>query len=167
MPPSRSPKAGAALALETAAPKAADTTAVLSANANIKSAFGSSPSFFAIGELGGAYAESGGTTSETTTETVGFTADLTQLSAEGDLVVGFYNATGSGSDSGFTSLVFKLKADGATILKESFPTLEAAEAFFTDNAMDLGQLRHWLARREHADVAGQVCAHDQRARNEL
>ena len=56
---------GQAAAYETAAPDAAaSTAAVLAGNVNSAPAFSGSPSFFAIDELGGAYAKSGGTTSQ-------------------------------------------------------------------------------------------------------
>ena len=129
---------GQAVALESAAPDGAGTSAVLNANPNIAAAFGASPSFFAIDELGGSSAKSGGTTSETTTESVDLTVDLTQLASRQDLVVGFYNATGLGT--GFSSLTFTLTGDGAQLFTETFTTLSSAEIFFTDNAMDLGSL---------------------------
>ncbi len=129
---------GQAVALETAAPDAASTTAVLAANANIKTAFGASPEFFAIDELGGAYAKSGGTAPQTTTETVNLTVDLTQLASRQNLVAGFYNATELGA--GFTSLTFTLTGDGTSLVNKTFTTLASAQAFFSDTAMSLGSL---------------------------
>ena len=131
--------AGSAIALEDAAPLAADTQAVLTANAKIASGFGASPSFFAIGELGGGYATSGGTAAQTTTESLSFTADLTKLASVQDLAVGFYGGTGAGA-AGFSSLVFTLTADGTTIFTQTFTTLASAVAFFTDGEMTFGKL---------------------------
>ncbi len=129
---------GQAVALESAAPDAGSTAAVLAANPNIAVAFGASPTFFAIDELGGSYDKAGGTVAHTTTETVNLTVDLTKLAARQDLVAGFYNATVL--DAGFTSLTFTLTGDGTTLVNQTFTTVAAAQAFFTDNAMDLGSL---------------------------
>ena len=57
---------GSTVALQTADPDAASTAAALAANPNIAAAFGASPSFFSIGELGGAY-NTNSTASETST----------------------------------------------------------------------------------------------------
>ncbi len=129
-----------ALATQNAAPDAATTAPVLAANANIAAAFGASPSFFAIDELGGSYAKSGGTTSETTTDTINLTVDLTKLASRQDLVAGFYGATGLGT--GFSSLTFTVTADGIAtpLVTRTFTTLLSAETFFTDKAKDLGSL---------------------------
>jgi hypothetical protein len=96
--------------------------------------------FFAIDQLGGKYAKSGGTGAQTVTDTVNLTVDLTKLASEQDLVVGFYGAAGAGT--GFSSLTFTLTADGGgtPLLTRTFTTLVSAEAFFTNNAMDLGKL---------------------------
>ena len=129
------------MALETGAPGSADTAAVLAANANIATAFGASPTFFAIDELGGGYAKSGGTASETTTDTVSLTVDLTQLASPNDLEVGLFNGTALGS--GFTSLTFTLTADGDTaspLISQTFTSAAAAVTYFTDHALDLGSL---------------------------
>ena len=130
---------GQAVALESAAPDAVSTAAVLAANPNIAFAFGASPSFFAIDELGGNYDKAGGTVAHTTTESRStLTVDLTQLASRQDLVGGFYNATVQGA--GFTSLTFTLTGDGHTLVNQTFTTVAAAQAFFTNNAMDLGSL---------------------------
>ena len=129
---------GQAVALETGAPDAASTAAVMADNANIAAAFGPAPTYYALGELGGGYAKTGGTTSETTTDTIDLTVDLTQLASRQDLVVGFYNATALGS--GFIGLTFTLSGDGQTLISKTFTTLAKAEAFFTDHARDLGSL---------------------------
>ncbi len=133
------PDTGAAIAQLDAAPLAADTTAVLNANPTIATGFGASPSFFALAELGGGYAASGGTTTQTTSESLDFTVDLTQLANEQDLAVGFYGGTGTGS-AGFSSLVFTLTADGTVLLTQTFTTLASAIAFFTDGEMTFGKL---------------------------
>ncbi len=128
---------GSAVADETVAPLGADTAAVLSANANIATAFGASPDFFAIDELGGAYS-SGGSGSETMTSTADMTVDLTQVAAPQDLLIGLFDATTLGA--GFDSLTFTLVGDGQTLVSQTFTSLAAAETFFTDNPLDLGSL---------------------------
>ncbi len=69
------------MALATADPDAASVTAILNANATIKTAFGASPSIFAIEELGGSYPTSGGTGLQTTTETIGLRVNLGSLAS--------------------------------------------------------------------------------------
>ncbi len=129
--------AGSAVALETAAPVAASTNAVLAANPTIAASFGASPTFFSVGELGGAY-DAGGTTSDTTTSSLSLVVDTSRLASLGDLLVGFYHPTAIGS--GFTSLTFTLSADGSTLIDKTFTTLAAAESYFNDAAVNLGAL---------------------------
>ncbi len=129
---------GQAVAELTTDPLSASTTAVLGANPNIATAFGASPSFFAIGELGASYAESGGSGSQTVISKFKFDVNLTNLASLQDLVVGFYNPVATGP--AFSSLVFTLTGDGQTLVAQTFTTVAAAEAFFTDDAMDLGSL---------------------------
>ncbi len=126
---------GQATADASGAPAGSDTAAVLAANSNIATAFGASPVFFAIDELGGQYAKSGAVGSNTTTSTVNLTVDLTKLASEQDLVVGFYNGTALGA--GFTSMTLTITADGGAkpLFTQTFTTLASAETFFTDNAM--------------------------------
>ena len=128
---------GTAVALQTAAPDAASTNAVLAANSNITAGFGPSPVFFAVDELGGAYS-TGGTTLQTTTETVGLTVDLTKLASPEDLVAGLFNATVVGT--GFTSLTFTVTGDGVSLYSATFTDVGDAETFFTNHVLDLGSL---------------------------
>ena len=131
---------GSALALETAAPDSGSTAAVLAANPIIAAAFGAAPTFFAIDEMGGAYAKSGGTTSQTNTDDIDLTVDLTKLSPEGDLILGFYGGTALGA--GFTSMTLSITADGAASpqFSQTFTTVASALAFFSDTTQDLGTL---------------------------
>ena len=83
------------MAIETGAPSSASTTAVLTANANIKTAFGASPVFFAIDAAWRQIRqERGERARRRVTDTVNLTVDLTKLASEQDLVVGFYGAAG-------------------------------------------------------------------------
>jgi hypothetical protein len=128
---------GQAVALETGGPNAASSGAVLAANHDIKVAFGSSPVFFAVGELGGGYS-SGGKASQTVTSSFDETVDLTQLAKRRDLVIGLDNGTVAGS--GFTSLTFDLFADGNDVIHQTFTSAAAAQSYFTDHAIDVGSL---------------------------
>ena len=102
----------------------------------INTRFGSSPSFFGIGELGGGYS-SGGKNTQTTTSSFQETVDLTKLASRQDLLVGFFGGQAVGS--GVTNVTLDVYADG-TDYHQSFATAAAAAAFFTDNAVDLGSL---------------------------
>ena len=129
---------GQAVANEAANPSAASVAPILNANTNIKTAFGTTPSFFAVAEVGGAYAKSGGTGAQTTTDVINLQVDLTKLSSLHDLMVGFFDPTAVGA--GFTSLTFTLTGDGQTLINQTFTTLAQAKTFFTDDARDLGAL---------------------------
>jgi hypothetical protein len=126
-----------AVALAVGTPSSASTSAVLAANANIAAAFGESPVFFATAELGGSYS-TGGKTTQTATGEMDEVVDLTQLSSRQDLVVGLYNGDAVGA--GVTSVTFDVYANGADLLHQTFATAGAAQAYFTDNAVDLGSL---------------------------
>ncbi|HEV2364755.1 MAG TPA: hypothetical protein VGS12_11230, partial [Caulobacteraceae bacterium] len=130
---------GAGVANVTGAPQAADTDAVLNApqNASIKTAFGASPTFFSLAEMGGGYT-SGGSGSQTVTSVVDLTIDLTKLASRADLVIGFHDPITVGS--GFSSLTFTLVGDGQTLISQTFTTLAAAQTYFSDHALDLGSL---------------------------
>ena len=138
---------GTALAFVTAGmPDSADADAVLAGNANISTAFGASPSFFAMGELGGQYSTNG-TVAQTIAASIDFDVDITKLSTKGDLIVGFFNPVSVGAS--FTSLVFTLQiAGGATLISKTFTTVAAANAFFADNAIDLGAIGSGSAHRQ-------------------
>ncbi|MGI8841123.1 MAG: hypothetical protein ACR2F8_10155, partial [Caulobacteraceae bacterium] len=126
-----------AIALETAAPDGASSGAVLAANASIAAAFGASPTFFAIGELGGGYSV-GGAASQTVTSEIDETVDLTKLAARQDLPVGLYDGKVKGA--GFTGLTFDLYADGMDVVHQAFTSAAAAQSYFTDHPIDLGSL---------------------------
>jgi len=128
---------GQSVAEASGAPNAAGTSAILKANKTIATAFGASPSFFEIGELGGAYSIRGATT-QTTTSSTEVVVDLTQLTVRQDLVAGFYKGTVVGS--GVTGLTFDLYADGVDVIHQAFTTATAAQTYFTNNAVDLGSL---------------------------
>jgi hypothetical protein len=99
--------------------------------------FGASPVFFGIGELDGFYS-SGGTGTQTITSQFSETIDLTKLAVRQDLVAGFYNGQSTGS--GITNITFDLYANGTDIDHQSFSTVTAATAYFTNNGVDMGSL---------------------------
>jgi hypothetical protein len=124
-----------------------DGGSVLSANKKIAALFtaqGGTPVYFATGELGGRYA-TGGTGSLTTTSEIDETVDLSQLAARKHLVIGFYHP-GTGFASGTGTARLDVYVDGTDVLSKSFTSLTgtdpnvAAQAFFTNNAVDLGSL---------------------------
>jgi hypothetical protein len=125
------------VALETGAPTAASTSAILAANPVIASAFGASPSFFTVGELGGGHS-SVGTASQTATSEIDFSVDLTQLSPRQDLMVGLYHPTVVAG--GFTNLAFDIFVNGSDVIHQVFNTTAAATAYFSNKAIDLGSL---------------------------
>jgi hypothetical protein len=127
---------GQAVALVTGAPSAATTSAILAANSSIKTAFGSSPVFFAVGELGGSYTAAGSGT-ETSTSTIDETIDLTKLSSVKDLVIGLYDGHVSDS-SDVSSIVLSVDADGHTFTESA--TGATAVALFTDKGFNLGSM---------------------------
>jgi hypothetical protein len=129
---------GQSLSAANGAPNAASTSAILKANKAIAAAFGAAPSFFEIGELGGAYAASGGTASQTTTESAEVVVDLTQLAVRQDLELGLFKGTAVGT--GVTGVTFDLYADGTDVIHQSFATAAAAVAYFTNHAIDVGSL---------------------------
>jgi hypothetical protein len=124
-------------AFENGGPDSASTNAVLADNSAIATAFGTSSTFFAIGELGGAHS-SAATGTQTTTLETDETVDLGKLASRGNLTVGFYNGAAVGGS--VTGVTFDLYADGVDVVHESFASGAAAQTYFTDNAVDLGSL---------------------------
>jgi hypothetical protein len=127
-----------ALAVEIGAPTAAGTSPVLAANSKIKSAFGASPVFFAIGELGGSNFTNG--TTVTTASVIDETVDLTKLTTRGDLLIGFYNGTVVGGDGNFRGATLDIYVDGTKKIHQAFASAADARTWFTNNAKDLGSL---------------------------
>src|SRR5262249_1250212 len=93
-----------AVAFITGMPDSASVSAVLAGNANINAAFAATatPSYFAIGELGGRHSTSGG--QQTATSEVSFSVDLTKAGKLDHLLLGLYNPVSTGA--GFLSLGF-------------------------------------------------------------
>jgi hypothetical protein len=126
----------------TAEPATTDVNTILNANAAIKTAFttGKTPTYFGIGELGGAYSTSG-SGSKTENASIQMTIDLTKFSPLHDLIIGFYSGTAFGKVA--TDPAFNLSLDvniNGTDHISSFTTVAAANAFFQNNAHDYGAL---------------------------
>jgi len=128
---------GQGVAFIEGAPSSTGVSAVLTANANIAAAFGASPVFFGIAELGGGHS-TGAAATQTVTSTVDESVDLTKLKAPKDLMVGFYQGAAVGG--GVSSVTFDLYADGVDVDHQTFASAAAAQAYFTNNAVDLGSL---------------------------
>jgi hypothetical protein len=112
-------------------PNASSGNAVLNANPNIKTGFGSSPSFWAIGELGGSYTPLG----TGATSSVSFTLNQADISSGKSLELGLYN--GDELDAGgVTGISLTVTGNGTNLLKS--PINSASQ--FTDDAINLGAL---------------------------
>jgi hypothetical protein len=93
-------------------------------------------SFFAIGEVGGAFS-AGGSGTQTDTSTINLTVDLTQLASRQDLELGLFSGQSAGS--GFSNLNLTVVADGNTLINQNFNQANAITEF-TNKAIDLGSL---------------------------
>ncbi len=119
------------------APALASVTTVLNANSNIAAAFATNPSYFGLGELGGAYSKAGSGT-QTEISNVTLTVDLTKVTDLQNLELGLYSGKSLGS--GFESLTCTVIGDGTQVLTTTFTSAGAAKAFFTNDAIELGSL---------------------------
>jgi hypothetical protein len=127
-----------AIATATGAPNLTSVNTVLGANSNIAAAFNhANPSYFAMGEVGGAYSSSG-SGAQVDTSTINLSVDLTQLAARNDLELGLFSGTSSGA--GWSSLHFTVVGDGNTLVDQTFATAALAVTYFTNHAIDLGSL---------------------------
>ena len=113
-------------------PDKESVNAVFDANPSIALVFLGATAAFALGELGGTYA---GTHILPQTQTASFneTIDLTKLTSEEYLLVGFYNGTQHGN--GTTDLSLDITANGANLLHQHFTDSVSAMSFFTDHPL--------------------------------
>jgi hypothetical protein len=108
----------------------------LAANSNIQSAFGCSGVFLAMGEIGG-HNSTLSSGSQTSTDSISLQFDPTQQ-PPGELEIGLFNGQGQGTS--FSTMTFKIVANGVTVLNQTFFSSADATAFFTNHAIDLGSL---------------------------
>ena len=134
------------VAFVTGIPSPASVSAVLAANPNISAAFAAtaSPSYFAIGEMGGGYSSSGFGL-QTSTSEITFNVDLTKVGTLDHFLLGLYNPVTTGA--GFKTLDFDVFLNNVHVVDQTFTTVADANTYFTDHALDLGQLdgNHVLA----------------------
>ncbi|WP_158746247.1 hypothetical protein, partial [Acidisphaera sp. L21] len=116
-------------------PNAGTVTSVLNANSNLAAKLGTAQAnVFGQGVLGGYDASSNG--SQTYASTNSWTLNSTSLT--GHLILGFSDDVSFGT--GFTSLALSVSVGGAAVLSQSFTTLAAAQAYFDNDAVDLGAI---------------------------
>ncbi len=114
-------------------PLIADT---LAANAAIDAQLGGANAMFFGYGTQGATATTAASGPQTLTSTEQFT--LNGAAADGDLIVGLVGNTSFGT--GFTSLTFTVAVGPTQVENQHFDTLASAQAFFSDNALDLGAI---------------------------
>ncbi len=93
-----------------------------------------------LAELDGLHASGDSGGSQTTTSTSNETVDLTKLAVRGDLIVGFYQPTGTALGA-LTSATFPLTTHGYQFINQTFSganTATLAQTYFPNHAMDLG-----------------------------
>jgi hypothetical protein len=117
--------------------KSPKVSAVLAGNSAIKTAFGASPEFWALGELGGRDSSAAGT--QTVNSSIDLSVDLTQ-SVKQNLLVGLYNPVVTGAAVGVTDVVLGVYANGSQIENLDLGNGTAAKAALTDDVLNLGSL---------------------------
>ena len=124
-----------AYAFGTITPSSAFITTALSGHSNVNTALSGAQAagIFGAGVLGAAYA-TGASGAQEYIDTETFT--LNGYNLGGHLILGLLDTQTSGS--GFSSLVFTVTVGGVTKVTQSFSTLAAANAFFSNDAIDLG-----------------------------
>lgn len=130
-----------AVAQATLAPATSSSaiTNVLKANGLIASAFAGAAQYYAVGELGGAHATSGGDRL-TTTSQLNLTLDPNAVPVGGQLIVGLYGGTLVGT--WVTGVSLSVKENGTAMARLSFTadSAGAAKPAFSDVAHNLGAL---------------------------
>jgi len=122
-----------AVALATASPQAADVDSATAGDPVVTGSGINAGDTMALVLLGGAYGGSGA--SETYSSDAFFSFNpLTS----GTLEIGFLNTQSAGI--GFDSLTFNILLNGATVDTETFDTLAAAQLYFEDQVVGLGEI---------------------------
>jgi hypothetical protein len=128
-------------AMLTGAPSAAMVSGAMSGHPNVSAVFGSSSAetFELAVMAGGASSTAPTNMPQTFSSAITLALDTTQLaSASGHLVVGLLDPLQSGA--GFGSMRFQLQVNGVTKEDQSFVNFSLANAYFTDNVIDLGNM---------------------------
>ncbi len=123
-----------AYAFATANPGASFISSELSTHSNVNAALGgATATIFGTGTQGAFYSSTA-TGAQDYESSVDWTLNTSSLS--GHLIVGLLDNQTLGT--GFTSLNFIVVEGGATKISDTFTTLAAAQAFFSNDALDLG-----------------------------
>ena len=123
-------------------PNAAFVASALSSHSNIQSAFDNPDSIvLGAGWQGASYS----TTSSSPLQydsTITWNLNTTSLVGD-DLVLGLMDNQASGA--GFSSLTFEVLVGNSTVVDQNFTSLSAAQAYFSDDALDLGTITSGVA----------------------
>ena len=109
------------IATEVASPSTAAVGAALADDGKIRKALGASPSYFAIGEIGGAR-QNGGAGSETVDEQLKMTISPGSLVNPKNLLIGFYGDKALGS--GFYNLTIAVNVNGLDVRQPGLHLVE-------------------------------------------
>ena len=121
------------IAFMTGLPNANSVNSVLNANSNLAAKLGTAQALvFGDGVMGEYDASSNG--SQTYNSTNAWT--LNSASLTGHLILGFSSNESFGT--GFTSLALTVSVGGTVVITQNFTTLASAQAYFNNDALDLG-----------------------------
>jgi hypothetical protein len=121
-------------AFATANPNAGFVSSALASHSNLNAALGGATAgVFGTGVEGAFYASTASGAQEYRSS-IDWTLDTTTIS--GNLIVGLLDSQTLGT--GFTSLNFTIIENGRTVENDTFTSLSAAQAFFTNHVLDLG-----------------------------
>ena len=129
--------ANSSYAFATVLPDTVAVANLLAANANVDAVLGSgntSARIFAVGAQGGAYSFDANSQEHTYLSAISYTIDATLFT--GNLVAGLVDTRVFGS--GFLSLAFSVVIDATTVVSQNFASVAAANAYFGDQALNLG-----------------------------
>jgi hypothetical protein len=116
----------------TGLPNASSYSSELSANSNVNAKLGAAGALvLGAGSQGSFYNGTGSQTYKTSTS---FTLNASKLS--GSLIAGFTGFTSEGS--GFSTMTLTITVGGTQVVAQTFTTLAAADAYFSNDAINLG-----------------------------
>jgi hypothetical protein len=144
-----------AVALVDGAPDSTVTGAVLAFNPKTAAALGipSSPTFFALAELGGKHSSTG-TDVQTSDSAINFQVALTTKDDLSSLKMGL--VLGSNTGTGVSNVTLDISANGTDLYTKSFTSGAAATAFFTDNPINLGFINNPLYANGTMDLRAEL-----------